>query len=154
LTWRDYLVSIHLVSYLNPQLTLLISLSKEYIVRVSYTLAEINTSNKLNNIFLIETGTKIKIPENFKTLQEAASYFEKELEGQNHIINVALNTTHVIFVINDDMVIETLDVLTKHVSAIVGFIAAIKGILKMYKSSLSYVKEDFEKLTQKYGKFK
>jgi len=154
LTWRDYLVSIHLVSYLNPQLTLLISLSKEYIVRVSYTLAEINTSNKLNNIFLIETGTKIKIPENFKTLQEAASYFEKELEGQNHIINVALNTTHVIFVINDDMVIETLDVLTKHVSAIVGFIAAIKGILKMYKSSLSYVKEDFEKLTQKYGKTK
>jgi len=123
-------------------------------VRVSYTLAEINTSNKLNNIFLIETGTKIKIPENFKTLQEAASYFEKELEGQNHIINVALNTTHVIFVINDDMVIETLDVLTKHVSAIVGFIAAIKGILKMYKSSLSYVKEDFEKLTQKYGKTK
>ena len=123
-------------------------------MRVSYTLAEINTSNKLNNIFLIETGTKIKIPENFKTLQEAASYFEKELEGQNHIINVALNTTHVIFVINDDMVIETLDVLTKHVSAIVGFIAAIKGILKMYKSSLSYVKEDFEKLTQKYGKFK
>ena len=123
-------------------------------MRVSYTLAEINTSNKLNNIFLIETGTKIKIPENFKTLQEAASYFEKELEGQNHIINVALNTTHVIFVINDDMVIETLDVLTKHVSAIVGFIAAIKGILKMYKSSLSYVKEDFEKLTQKYGKTK
>ena len=123
-------------------------------MRVSYTLAEINTSNKLNNIFLIETGTKIKIPENFKTLQEAASYFEKELEGQNHIINVALNTTHVIFVINDDMVIETLDVLTKHVSAIVGFIAAIKGILKMYKSSLSYVKEDFEKLTQKYGKSK
>ena len=121
-------------------------------MRVSYTLAEINTSNKLNNIFLIETGTKIKIPENFKTLQEAASYFEKELEGQNHIINVALNTTHVIFVINDDMVIETLDVLTKHVSAIVGFITAIKGILKIYKSSLSYVKEDFEKLTQKYGK--
>ncbi len=123
-------------------------------MRVSYTLAEINTSNKLNNIFLIETGTKVKIPENFKTLQEAASYFEKELEGQNHIINVALNTTHVIFVINDDMVIETLDVLTKHVSAIVGFITAIKGILKIYKSAVSYLKEDFEKLTQKYGKTK
>lgn len=123
-------------------------------MRVSYTLAEINTSNKLNNIFLIETGTKIKIPENFKTLQEAASYFEKELEGQNHIINVALNTTHVIFVINDDMVIETLDVLTKHVSAIVGFITAIKGILKMYKSTMSYAKEDLQKLTQKYGKSK
>lgn len=123
-------------------------------MRVSYTLSEINASNKVSNIFLIEAGTRVKIPENFKSTEEAASYFEKDLEGQNANINVAFNTTHVIFIINDDMVIETLNVLTKHVPAIMGFLTAVKGILKMYKLTMSYAKEDFQKLTQKYGKSK
>lgn len=123
-------------------------------MRVSYTLAEINASNKLSNIFMIEAGTKIKIPENFKSLQEAAGYFVNEAESQNSNISVLVNDSHVIFVINDDMVVETLHVLAKHVPAIIGFITAIKGIFKIYKSAMEYAKDDLYKLAKKYGKSK
>lgn len=123
-------------------------------MRVSYTLAEINASNKLGNVFLIEAGTKIKIPENFKSMEEAARYFEKELESKNSNISVLVNSSHVTFVINDDMVVETLHVLAKHVPAIIGFITAVKGIFKIYKSAMNYAKEDFQKLAKKYDKSK
>lgn len=123
-------------------------------MRISYILDEINASNKLGNIFLIEAGTKIKIPSNFKSLQEAADYFVNEVKNQNSNINVLVNDTHVIFVINDDMVVDTLNTLAKHAPAIIGFITAIKGIFKIYKSAMAHAKEDFQKLIKKYDKSK
>ena len=122
-------------------------------MRVSYTLAEINASNKLGNVFLIEAGTKIKIPENFKSTEEAATFFLKNNKNSK-FASIAYDDNYVNFLVDETMIVETVGLLAKHVPAIIGFITAVKGIFKIYKSAMNYAKEDFQKLAKKYDKSK
>lgn len=124
-------------------------------MRVSYTLAEINAANKLGNLVIAEVGAKGKksVPQ-FKTTDEAVIYIRKHEKTKSSHVGVYCDETHVHIEVSDELILDTIEFFGRHVSTLIGFTMAVKGIMQMCKSMMASVKEDFLDLAKKYNNSK
>lgn len=121
-------------------------------MRVSYTLAEINSCNKLGNLVIAEVGAKgKKSAPQFKTTDEAVIYIRKHEKTKSSHVEVYCDETHVHIEVSEELILDTIEFFGRHVSTLIGLMNALKGVAQMCKTLVSSVKEDFLDLAKKYN---
>lgn len=123
-------------------------------MRVSYTLAEINSCNKLGNLVIAEVGVKGKKAPQFKTTDEAADFIKKHEKNKNVHVTIFCDTNYVHMELSEELILDILSLFSRHIPALIGFTMAVKGIMQMCKSMMASVKEDFLDLAKKYNNSK
>lgn len=117
-------------------------------MRVSYTLAEINSTNALTNTIIVAAGASVQLPKNFADLEDACLFFKNDLKkskkAANLDINVSVRGEYLVFEFDEELYIAVANVLTRHTPAIVGFLTTLRGVFMMFKSTMNALKNDLK----------
>jgi hypothetical protein len=117
-------------------------------MRVSYTLAEINSTNALTNSMLVAGNQPFQMPNKFADLNDACLFFKNmEKKGKKSTtINVWVRGEYLVFEFDEEVYISIAGVLTRHAPTIFGFLTSLRGLFMMFKSTMTSLKNDLKSI--------
>lgn len=114
-------------------------------MRVSYTLAEINSTNALTNSMLVAANQPFQMPNKFADLDDACLFF-KNMEKKSTTVNVWVRGEYLVFEFDEEVYVSVAGVLTRHGPAIFGFLTSLRGLFMMFKSTMTSLKNDLKSI--------